>query len=460
MNNFDKTGIKQLNPNKDDLWSKCLLFIKDRIEEQAFQTWFDGISAISLNEEGITLQVPNQFHYEWLESKYRHLIDSALKEFFHHPLIVNYSIVISDKKIESIPTLTSTDRPIPQSYHRKSQLNYRYIFENFIEGKSNQFARAAAISVSENPAQTPYNPLLIYSSPGLGKTHLLQAIGNKIIRQNPNMRVVYLTSEKFMLDFISSIQKNHSTDFINHYRNIDMLLLDDAQFFQSKEQTQEQFFHLFNDLLQKGKQIVLTTDRHPNELKGLKEHLVSRFQSGLIVDIQPPDLETRIAILMKKGENDGLEIPYDVTEYIATSIKGDIRAMEGALVKLLALSSLRREDITINLAKHVLKNILGENSFADISIKQIINFTCREMKISERQLVGKNRTMNIALARQIAMYLCKELTESSLSNIGLHIGKRDHSTVIHSYKNIEKKIKTDPDFKFKIQSLKNKLQIN
>ena len=460
MNDFDKTGIKQLSPDKDDLWSKCLLFIKDRIEEQAFQTWFDGISAISLNKEGITLQVPNQFHYEWLESKYRHLIDSALKEFLPHPIIVNYSIVISDKKIESIPNLTPKDNPIPQSYHRKSQLNYRYIFENFIEGKSNQFARAAAISVSENPAQTPYNPLLIYSKPGLGKTHLLQAIGNKIIRQNPNMRVVYLTSEKFMLDFISSIQKNHSTDFINHYRNIDMLLLDDAQFFQSKEQTQEQFFHLFNDLLQKGKQIVLTTDRHPNELKGLKERLVSRFQSGLIVDIQPPDLETRIAILMKKGENDGLEIPYDVIEYIATSIKGDIRAMEGALVKLLALSSLRREDITINLAKYVLKNILGDNSFTDISIKQIINFTCKEMKISERQLVGKNRTMNIALARQIAMYLCKELTDSSLSNIGLHIGKRDHSTVIHSYKNIEKKIKTDPDFKFKIQNLKNKLQIN
>ena len=444
-----------LNWNMDELWEKCLLFIKERIQEQAYQTWFDGVSVINLNDEEITIQVPNQFHYEWLESKYRHLIDNALKEYAQHPLIVNYSIVISDKNIESIPSLTSKDKPVPRSYHRKSQLNSRYIFENFIEGKSNQFAKAAAMSVSETPGQTPYNPLLIYSKPGLGKTHLLQAIGNKIIRQNPNMRVVYLTSEKFMLDFISSIQKNHSTDFISHYRNVDMLLLDDAQFFQSKEQTQEQFFHLFNDLFQKGKQIVLTTDRHPNELRGLKERLVSRFQSGLIVDIQPPDLETRIAILMKKGEDDGLEIPYDVIEFIASAIKGDIRAMEGALVKLLALSSLRREDITINLAKHVLKNILGNTSFADVSIDQIVRFICREMKVSERQIMGKGRTMNVALARQIAMYFCKELTETSLANIGAHIGRRDHSTVIHACKNIEKKIQEDRDFKHRIHNLKN-----
>ena len=410
MNKPNEKTTSNVDWNKDELWSKCLQYIKERIQEQAYQTWFDGVSVIDLNDEAITLQVPNQFHYEWLESKYRHLIDNSLKKYAVYPLIVNYSVVISDKKSDNIPSLTSKDKPVPRSYHRKSQLNSRYIFDNFIEGVSNQFAKAASMSVADTPGQTPYNPLLIYSKPGLGKTHLLQAIGNKIIRQKPNMRVVYLTSEKFMLDFISSIQKNHSTDFINHYRNVDMLLLDDAQFFQSKEQTQEQFFHLFNDLFQKGKQIVLTTDRHPNELKGLKERLISRFQSGLIVDIQPPDLETRIAILMKKGENDGLEIPYDVTEFIASAIKGDIRAMEGALVKLLALSSLRREDITINLAKHVLKNILGNLSFINISIGQIIRFICREMKVSERQIMGKGRTMEVALARQVAMYFCKELT--------------------------------------------------
>ena len=443
--------------NKDELWDKCLLYIKDRIQEQAFETWFDGVLATNLGDEIITLQVPNQFHYEWLESKYRHLIDNALKENSQHPLIVNYSVVISDKSVEEIPKLISKTKPIPRGYQRKSQLNSRYIFDNFIEGKSNQFAKAAALSVADTPGKTPYNPLLIYSSPGLGKTHLLQAIGNKLINQNSDMRVVYLTSEKFMLDFINSIQKNQSTNFISSYRNVDMLLLDDVQFFQSKEQTQEQFFHLFNDLFQKGKQIVLTTDRHPSEMKGLKDRLISRFQSGLVVDIQPPDLETRIAILTKKAEDDGLEIPYDVTEFIAEAIVGDIRAMEGALVKLLALSSLRREDITMNLARQVLKNLLGENSFTDLSIDKIVKYVCRKMKISERQILGKSRTMEVALARQLAMFLSKELTSASLANIGIHIGGRDHSTVIHACKNIDKKAIEDNEFQKKIVVMKNEI---
>jgi len=441
----------------DDLWGQCLLYIKERIPDHAFQTWFDGIIAAGMSNESITLQVPNQFHYEWLESKYRHLIDNALKEFAAHPLVVNYSVVISDKKMDEIPKLIEKEKPIPPGYQRKSQLNSRYIFENFIEGKSNQFAKAAALSVADTPGQTPYNPLLIYSNPGLGKTHLLQAIGNKILKQNRNMHIVYLTSEKFMLDFISSIQKNRSTEFANNYRNVDMLLIDDVQFFQGKKETQEQFFHLFNDLFQKGRQVVLTTDRHPNDLKGLKERLVSRFQSGLIVDIQPPDLETRIAILMKKAEDDSLEIPYDVTEFIASAIKGDIRAMEGALVKLLALSSLRREDITMSLAQQVLTNIIGDHSVEDITIDKILRYVCRNMKISEKQVLGKSRTMKVALARQLAMYLSKELTDASLANIGAHIGGRDHSTVIHACKNIDKKVLAESDFQRKLEVMKNEI---
>jgi len=441
----------------DDLWGQCLLYIKERIPDHAFQTWFDGIIAAGMSNESITLQVPNQFHYEWLESKYRHLIDNALKEFAAHPLVVNYSVVISDKKMDEIPKLIEKEKPIPPGYQRKSQLNSRYIFENFIEGKSNQFAKAAALSVADTPGQTPYNPLLIYSNPGLGKTHLLQAIGNKILKQNRNMHIVYLTSEKFMLDFISSIQKNRSTEFANNYRNVDMLLIDDVQFFQGKKETQEQFFHLFNDLFQKGRQVVLTTDRHPNDLKGLKERLVSRFQSGLIVDIQPPDLETRIAILMKKADDDILEIPYDVTEFIASAIKGDIRAMEGALVKLLALSSLRREDITMSLAQQVLTNIIGDHSVEDITIDKILRYVCRNMKISEKQVLGKSRTMKVALARQLAMYLSKELTDASLANIGAHIGGRDHSTVIHACKNIDKKVLAESDFQRKLEVMKNEI---
>ena len=446
-----------MNINKDQFWQNCLSYIQTRIPDQAYQTWFDDVRVSSINGEEITLLVPNQFHYEWLESKYRHLIDASIKETGSHPLVVNYSVVISNKSTEEIPPLMPKEKPIPKGYHRQSQLNNRYIFDNFIEGKGNQFAKAAAMSVSETPGQTPFNPLLVYSIPGMGKTHLLQAIGNFALKNRPSMRVVYLTSDKFTLEFITAIQQNRSAEFANHYRNIDMLLLDDAQFFESKEGTQEQFFHLFNGLFQQGKQIVLTTDRPPNELTGLQDRLVSRFQSGLIVDIQPPDLETRIAILMKKAEDDGLEIPYEVVEFMASSIKSDIRSMEGALVRLLALSSLKRVDITMELAKQVLEDILGKSAFTDVSIDHVLKFVSREMKVSERQILGKGRTMEVALARQTAMYISRELTGSSLINIGRHLGRRDHSTVIHACRAIEKKMAEDKEFRSRIDNMKSEV---
>ena len=324
-----------------EVWNNCLSIIRDNVTAQNFKTWFKPIKAVKLDDKILTVQVPSQFFYEWLENNYITLIKKTLKRELGKDAKLEYNILLetSSGKKPYVTKLPSSDQagvknnpvsmpinmgdstirnpfiiPGLQKININPQLNESYTFDAYIEGECNRLARSAGFAVSQNPGGTSFNPLLIYSATGLGKTHLLQAIGNKIIMQNGNMRVVYLTSEKFMLDFISSIQKNHSTNFINHYRNIDRLLLDDAQFFQSKEQTQEQFFHLFNDLFQKGKQIVLTTDRHPNELRGLNERLVSRFQSGLIVDIQPPDLETRIAILMKKGEDDGLEIPYEVTE--------------------------------------------------------------------------------------------------------------------------------------------------
>jgi chromosomal replication initiator protein len=344
---------------------------------------------------------------------------------------------------------------MPKGFHRQSQLNSRYIFDNFIEGKGNQFAKAASFSVSETPGQTPFNPLLIYSSPGMGKTHLLQAIGNFVLKNRPSMRVVYLTSDKFTLEFITAIQQNKSVEFANNYRNVDMLLIDDVQFLEGKVGTQDQFFHIFNGLYQEGKQIVLTTDRPPGELKGLKDRLISRFQSGLIVDIQSPDLETRIAILMKKAEDDGLEIPYEVVEFIASSIKSDIRTMEGALVRLLALSSLKRVDITMDLAKKVLEDMLGKAAFANVTIDHVLKSVSREMKVSERQISGKGRTMEVALARQISMYLSRELTGSSLINIGRHIGRRDHSTVIHACRTVENKMAKDKEFRSRVDNLKS-----
>ena len=309
--------------------------------------------------------------------------------------MVNYSVVISEKKPESIPTISSSNVPVPKVFDNRSKLNNKYTFNNYIEGKGNQLAKAAAFSVAENSGTTPFNPLLIYSKTGLGKTHLIQAIGNYITRKFPNSRTVYLTSEKFMHDFISSIQENRTTSFAKSYRKSDLLLIDDIQFFQKKEQTQEQFFHLFNDLYQKGKQIVLTTDRHPSQFTGIKERLVSRFKSGLIVDIQSPDLETRIAILMKKAQNDGLEIPFEITEYIATCVKGTLRDLEAALRRMMAFSTLKQQDITMALAKQVVVDIIGTSAFSEVNIDHVLKCVSTTMGVPEKLIIGKYFSYNI-----------------------------------------------------------------
>jgi len=446
-----------------NLWNDCLNFIKAKIPEQAYQTWFDGITATQPHQNEIMLQVPNQFHYEWLDSKYSKLIKLAIMDCSGIELKINYSVVISDQEDNVIPDLIPQKQPITNGhqarngFHKPSQLNNRYIFDNYIEGKSNQLAKAASLSVSDSPGQTPFNPLLIYSETGLGKTHLLQAIGNSLLELSPNAKIVYLTSEKFMLDFISSIQMHKSAEFSKQYRDVDMLLIDDVQFFQNKEQTQEQFFHLFNDLHHRGKQIVMTTDRHPNELRGLKNRLISRFQSGLIVDIQPPDLETRIAILLKKADSENLDIPFEIIEYIASSITENVRDLEGALIRLLAFASLKRQDITMNLAKQVILDIMGASAFQNITIDHVLKTVSKEMRITERQMIGKGRTMDVAMARHTAMYLSRELTSSSLINIGLHFGRRDHSTVIHACKTIDKKMLLNPELNRTIEKLKKEL---
>tara|TARA_Y100001954_G_scaffold161468_1_gene171467 strand:+ start:189 stop:1553 length:1365 start_codon:yes stop_codon:yes gene_type:complete len=439
--------------NKEEVWNKCLLFIKNRIQETAYQTWFDGVNVASISNEDITLLVPNKFHYEWLESKYRMLIEESINHVTSKSLIINYTVPITSKSAQEIPSFTNKKSHYPQyqpRYNKTKIFNSQYTFNTFIEGKDNQFAKAACESVAEAPGTTPFNPLLLYSQTGLGKTHLLQAIGNKVLKKYPEYQITYLTSERFMLEFISSIQKNKSTDFANQYRSSDILLIDDVQFFEGKEQTQEQFFHLFNDLFEKGKQIVLTVDKHPNELLGIKERLVSRFQSGLMVDIQPPDLETRIAILMNEAEQNNINLSYKITEYIASSIVSDVRKMKGVLVRLLAISSLKQVDIDSKLVQQVVREMVGEKEFNTISIKEISKHVASKMNISERLIRGKSRRQEIALARQIIMYLSRELTNLPLSKIGENIGKRDHSTVVHACKLIEKKITNDDIFKNQI----------
>tara|TARA_X000001036_G_scaffold175532_2_gene166159 strand:- start:18655 stop:20016 length:1362 start_codon:yes stop_codon:yes gene_type:complete len=439
--------------NKEEVWAKCLLFIKNRIQETAFQTWFDGVQISSINDDDLTLLVPNKFHYEWLESKYRTLIDEAINSITSKSLIINYTVPITSKTPQEIPSFSKRKKNYPrfqQRYSKTKVFNSQYTFNTFIEGKDNQFAKAACESVSDAPGTTPFNPLLIYSPTGLGKTHLLQAIGNKVLRKYPDYQITYLTSERFMLEFISSIQKNKSTDFANQYRSSDILLLDDVQFFEGKEQTQEQFFHLFNDLFEKGKQIVLTVDKHPNELSGIKERLVSRFQSGLMVDIQPPDLETRIAILMNEAEQNNINLSYKITEFIATSITTDIRKMKGVLVRLLAISSLKQVDINMKLVQEVVREMIGDKEFHTINIKEISKYITSKLGVPERLVRGKSRRQEIALARQIIMYLSRELTSLPLSKIGDQLGRRDHSTVVHACKLIEKKMNDNDSFKNQI----------
>ena len=443
---------------KNKNWNKALMHIKAKIEDTAFQTWFEGLEVSMVTDDTITLLVPNRFHYEWLESKYRHLIHDALKDSFGKSYVVNYSVLLSEKSSDEIPSFKRKENNIiPKGYNRSSNLNNRYSFENFIEGKGNQFARAAAISVTDKPGQTLFNPLLIYSSPGLGKTHLIQAAGNRMARKNKTFRVLYITAENFMLDFIGPIQKNRSSEFTKFYRNTDMLLLDDVHFLEGKEQTQEQFFHLFNDLYQKGKQIILTRDRHPRNLVGLKERLVSRFQSGLIADIQPPDLETRIAIIRNDAKHNGLDLDYSITEFIANIIKKDVRVMKSVLIRLQALSALKNVDISMDLCRQVISENFGYDAVQRITLKQILSYICEKQDVSKTKVIGKGRSQEIALSRQIIMFLSRELTNLSLKKIGVELGKRDHSTVIHACKIIEQKIEKAPSFKKLIGQYKHEL---
>ncbi len=439
------------------VWNDCLSHIKGKVATQTFQTWFAPLRIANLEDAHLTLQVPSQFYYEWLDSHYRSIILEALKKATGKDLQVRYNVVLGDTPAEESSTPLSTGEEEKNDFSKFSQLNRRYTFDNFIEGAGNQFAKAAALAVSGRPQKNLFNPLVIYGGVGLGKTHLLQAVGNYTLEITSELRVIYVTSEKFTLDFISAVQKNRTDTFSRHYRNVDMLLVDDIQFFQKKEATQEQFFHTFNDLYQRGRQIVMTLDRSPSDLSGLQDRLISRFQSGLIVDIHPPDLETRIAILMRKAEEDALEIPYDTTEYIARCIKSNVRDLEGAFIRLLAYSSLRNQEITLEMARQVVQEILGKNAARSVSVDEVIKKVSAEFNIRETTLVGKGRVQDVAQARQVAMYLARELTGASLVSIGLHFAGRDHSTVIHACRTIENKMEEDPVFEARVKTIYREL---
>ncbi len=443
--------------NSAGVWQECLSLIRNRVPSQTFLTWFERLKVASLGESDLVLQVPSQFYYEWLDSHYRPIILDSLKQASGRDLKVRYSVVLGEDSVENAPAMLPSENKPESTFSKSTQLNRRYTFDNFIVGAGNQFAKADTLSVCDPIRKSAFNRLVIYSGVGLGKTHLLQAVGNHMFAEQPGSRIIYTTSEKFTLDFITSIQKNKTTTFSNHFRSVDILLVDDIQFFQKKEQTQEQFFHTFNDLFLQGKQIILTMDKPPSELLGLEERLISRFQSGLIVDIQSPDLETRIAILMRKAEADHLDIPYETTEYIARCIKTNVRDLEGALIRLLAYSSLRKQEITLELARTVVMEILGRKAVKRVSIDEIIRTISHEFSIRETTLAGKGRTKDVARARQLAMYLARELTEASLVSIGLHFAGRDHSTVIHACNKVEDRIASDSSFEAQVENLRKEL---
>jgi chromosomal replication initiator protein len=351
------------------------------------------------------------------------------------------------------------ERPKPK-HNIESNLNPRYTFDNFIKGEGNQLARAAAGAISDNPGGTSFNPLFLYGGVGLGKTHLIQAIGNQIVKNFPEKKIIYLSSDIFTVEFVESIQSNKVNEFSNFYRSMDVLIIDDIQFLIGKEKTQDLFFHIFNTLHQSRKQIILSSDKPPKDLKGLDERLISRFQWGLTADIQPPELETRIAILNRKAETYGMDVSNEILEYIASNITSNIRELEGCLIKLLANVSLNSKEITFELAKKTVKEIATDRKTTNINIETITKLVCEHMGVAENKIRDKTRKKEIVIARQLAMFLSKELTKSSLKTIGLHFGGRDHSTVIHACNAIEDYKTKDDSFNRIIEALRDKIEFS
>lgn len=439
----------------DIIWSQTLKIIKKQLNTHTFKAWFENTCPTQIDGDTLFISSPNSFSKEWLESRYSSLIADALFQVLGEDIQIK--VVIDEAEQLSI----AQDNQRPKSTELKTQpttLRSRYTFESFVIGGSNRFAHAAALAVAEVPSKA-YNPLFIYGGVGLGKTHLLQAIAHYVVNHHPSLKVKYVSSEKFTNDFINSIRdKDKIVGFQKRYRDNDVLLVDDIQFLENKEATQEEFFHTFNTLYEASKQIVLSSDRPPKDIATLEDRLRSRFESGLITDIQPPDLETRIAILKKKAQLEKLSIPNDVLEFIASKIQSNIRELEGALIRIVAYSSLNKTPISLEMSKEVLKDIFPDRATRPISIQTIQSEVCRYFNISKSQLVGNKRSQAVVYPRQIAMYLARELTDLSLPKIGEEFGGRDHTTVMYANTKIGKVISTQREVYNQVQELTNRIK--
>ncbi len=455
------------------VWADVLEVVRSELNTPTFKTWFEHTSPVEVADGRLVIAVQNEFAREWLESRYSGLLHSALSESLGHDLVIEFSVPPASasphsfeppaEEPEEPPVTEAEAASVPVRRRHPSpegEFNPKYTFDSYVIGASNQFAHAAALAVAEAPGRA-YNPLFIYGGVGLGKTHLLQAIGHYVQTSFPHLKVKYVSTEQFTNDFINSIgdrDKKRIDGFRRQYRTNDLLLVDDIQFLKGKEGTQEEFFHTFNTLQQAGKQVVLSSDRPPKDIEKLEERLRSRFEMGLITDIQPPDLETRIAILRRTIEVQHLNVPDAVLTFIADRVSSNIRELEGALIRVVAFSSLTRHPVDIDLAKNVLKDIFPERVVRPISIQTIQREVCKYYSLSHSELIGNKRSQSIVYPRQVAMYLTRELTDLSLPRIGAEFGGRDHTTVMHATAKIQKLLNADRDVYNQIQTLTNQVR--
>ncbi|MDX2189487.1 MAG: chromosomal replication initiator protein DnaA [Bacteroidota bacterium] len=462
----------------ETVWNNCMSVIKDHVSEKNFETWFKPVIAKSIVGDVLTIQVPSQFFYEWLEEHYVHVLKKAIFSELGSEGRLEYSIIVdkgndknsslsfnipgkkvSNYKSEVLSKVESQDLLYTQENVKyRSNLNPNYTFDNFIEGDCNRLSRSAGMAVANKPGTTSFNPLTIYGGVGLGKTHLVQAIGNKIAKENPSKKVLYITSEKFVNHFMESVRTGGIQEFSAYYLAVDVLIFDDIQFFSGKEKTQELFFNIFNHLHQNQKQIIMTSDRAVKELQGIEDRLLSRFKWGLNADMQQPDFETKMAIIQQKMDQEGISLPMDILEYIAHSVDTNVRELEGVLIALIAQSSLNRKEIDMDIAKQIVQSIV-----CDVNTEVNIDFIHKSItdffKVTLEDVKSKSRKKELVIPRQVGIYLAKNYTTLSLKTIGLYFGGRDHSTVIHSIETVEDMMVTDKKFKAQMIEIQKRMKL-
>ncbi|MEX2465824.1 MAG: chromosomal replication initiator protein DnaA [Gemmatimonadota bacterium] len=454
----------------DELWSKIQEGVRASVPEHSFNTWIASATAVATTSDELFLEAQNPFHVEWLEDKFGHVLAAAAEQVLGRPLKISVRAAAQPDPSSIIPSMEiappedrrarapAQQERTPRADVPRPPLNDRYTFDRFVVGANNQLASAACRAVADTPARM-YNPLFLYGGVGLGKTHLMHAIGNQMLSQDPDSRIAYVSSEKFMNELVASIREGRTAQFRGRYRDMDILLVDDVHFLEGKESTQEEFFHTFNALYDAQRQIVLTSDRPPKEMARLEDRLVSRFEWGLVVDLRPPDFETRMAILRKKADDDGLSLDDEIIEFIAASCTSSVRELEGAVIKLLAYSSLTHQEVTIELARTALRGVLGRGdpSGPAFSPEKIRDIVARRWRVRPEALASKRRTKDLTVPRQIAMYLIKDMLGMSLVRIGELFGGRDHSTVIHSIRKVEHEMERDVDFREEVDAARREL---